>query len=86
MSFPCWRNSSSETGGRFYKRPEHARLAGNTRGMSFNGITSEGRNRGIEEGEQRKAIAVAKNLKAIGLGDEQIAQASGRSLPQVAKL
>ncbi len=41
---------------------------------------------GKEEGEHTKALAIAQNMKAAGLGDEQIAQFTGLSLADVAKL
>jgi predicted transposase/invertase (TIGR01784 family) len=45
-----------------------------------------GMKKGKEEGAHEKAIAIAQNLKALGLGNEQIAQVTGLSLPEVAML
>jgi predicted transposase/invertase (TIGR01784 family) len=47
---------------------------------------ARGKAMGIEEGAYQKAIFAAKNLKAIGLNDAQIAQALGLTLAEVADL
>lgn len=47
---------------------------------------ARGKAKGIEEGAYQKAISAAKNLKAMGLSDEQVAQAVGLTLAEVADL
>lgn len=46
----------------------------------------EGKALGMEEGAHTKALAIAQNMKASGLGNEQIAQFTGLSPADVAKL
>ena len=47
---------------------------------------ARGKAKGIEEGAYQKAISAAKNLKAMGLSDQQVAQAVGLTLAEVADL
>jgi predicted transposase YdaD len=46
----------------------------------------DGRAEGKAEGGYEKAIAIAQNLKNLGLGDEQIAAATGLGLAELAQL
>jgi predicted transposase/invertase (TIGR01784 family) len=46
----------------------------------------KGMEKGIEQGAHMKALAIAQNLKSLGLGNEQIAQATGLGLAEVAAL
>ncbi len=46
----------------------------------------EGLLKGRTEGHKEKAIAIAKNLKQIGLSDTDIAKATGLSLTEIEKL
>jgi predicted transposase/invertase (TIGR01784 family) len=44
------------------------------------------RQEGIREGEQKRAVETAKNLKAMGITIEQINRATGLSSEEIAKL
>ncbi len=46
----------------------------------------EGKVLGMEQGARTKAFAIAQTMKASGLGNEQIAQFTGLSLAEVARL
>ncbi|MFP3091129.1 Rpn family recombination-promoting nuclease/putative transposase, partial [Treponema sp. TIM-1] len=62
----------------------HAREEGIQKGKR-EGIR-EGKREGIQEGIQKKAIEVARNLKKIGIPIDQIAQGTGLSVEDIAKL
>jgi predicted transposase/invertase (TIGR01784 family) len=47
---------------------------------------TNGLNHAREEGEQNKAIEVARNFKKMGISIEQIAQGTGLSVEDIAKL
>ena len=47
---------------------------------------AEGRAEGIAEGEKQKALAVAAKMKAMGLGNDIIQQATGLSLDEISTL
>ncbi|MGM9868341.1 MAG: hypothetical protein ACI30R_01770 [Sodaliphilus sp.] len=47
---------------------------------------AEGRAEGVVEGEKKKSIAIANNLKAMGLDTEAIIQATGLSAADIAAL
>ncbi len=46
----------------------------------------DGLNMGIEQGREQERLNIAKNLKSLGLSDQQIAAASGLSLAEIAGL
>jgi predicted transposase/invertase (TIGR01784 family) len=46
----------------------------------------QGKVLGMEQGARTKAIDIAQNMKALGIGNEQIAQLTGLSADEVAKL
>jgi len=45
-----------------------------------------GRSEGLEKGTQQKQIEIARNFKALGLSDKQIAAGTGLSLEEIARL
>ena len=48
--------------------------------------SQEGEARGEVKGRQAQAVAIAQNLRVLGLSDEKIAEATGLSLSQLQKL
>jgi predicted transposase/invertase (TIGR01784 family) len=46
----------------------------------------EGIEKGIEKGEKKNSIRVAKNLKSMGMGVEDIAKATGLSVDEILKM
>ncbi|TGO02730.1 hypothetical protein PN36_19910, partial [Candidatus Thiomargarita nelsonii] len=46
----------------------------------------EGKEEGIEQGIEKAKMETARNLKALGISEEQIASATGLSLAQVRAL
>lgn len=47
---------------------------------------AEGLEKGIAEGEQRKRLEIAKNLKSMGLPPENIMQATGLTIEEINNL
>jgi predicted transposase/invertase (TIGR01784 family) len=66
--------------GMIQKAKKDALAQGMAQGMA------QGVAQGVAQGEHQKAIAVAQNLKTLGLTDEQIAAATGLELAELAQL
>ena len=53
---------------------------------AFDDGLNMGMEKGIEQGREQERLNIAKNLKSLGLSDQQIAAASGLSLAEIAGL
>jgi predicted transposase/invertase (TIGR01784 family) len=58
----------------------HAREEGREEGIQ------EGMAQGMQRGQREKALEIARNLQGLGIPEEQIAQATGLSLEEIAQI